>query len=101
MRPSSWDDDFVWDDDADASGNVVHVWEHGVTPSEAEEAVLDPRATPAQERSVRGERRYTIIGATAAGRILVVVFVLKEDALRVVTAYPAKERERRRYRHRR
>jgi uncharacterized DUF497 family protein len=93
-----WGDDFAWDDDADASGNVEHVWEHGVAPTEAEEAILDPRATPAEERRIGGERRYTIIGATAAGRILVVVFMMREDAIRVITAYPAREREKRRYR---
>jgi uncharacterized DUF497 family protein len=95
------DIDFVWDDDDDASGNVVHIWEHGVTPTEAEEAVLDSRAAPAQERWVGREQRYTIIGATAAGRILVVVFVMREDAIRVTTAYPAREREKRRHRRRR
>lgn len=96
-----WGDDFIWDDDHDESGNVVHMWEHGVTPTEAEEAILDPRLTPAEERLIGGERRYTIIGATAAGRILIVVFVLRDDAIRVITAYPAKEREKRRYRRRR
>ncbi|MGH2583508.1 MAG: BrnT family toxin [Dehalococcoidia bacterium] len=96
-----WGGDFVWDDDSDASGNVVHVWEHGVTPTEAEEAILDPGVTPAEERRIGRERRYTIVGATAAGRILLVVFTMREDAIRVITAYPAKEREKRRYRRRR
>ena len=95
-----WGENFVWDDDADVSGNVVHVWEHGVTPMEAEEAVLDPRVTPAEARVVARERRFTIIGATAARRILVVVFVVRWDAIRVITAYPAREREKRRYRRR-
>jgi uncharacterized DUF497 family protein len=35
---------------------------------------------------IGGERRYTIIGASAAGRILVVVFVLRDDAIRVIAA---------------
>ena len=99
MGAGSGRDDFVWDDD-DASGNVVHIWEHGVTPTVAEEAVLDPRARPAGERWVGGERRYTIIRATAARRILVVVFVIREDAIRAITAYPARDREKRRYRRR-
>lgn len=92
------DQEFDWDDDDDHVGNVVHIWEHGVTPPEAEESVLDPRVTQIGVRSVRGERRFTVLGATAAGRILIVVFVMWHRAIRVVTAYDAGEREKRRYR---
>ena len=92
--------DFIWDEEEDESGNVVHIWEHGVTPTEAEDAILDPHAVPVQERWIGRERRYTIVGATPAGRILIVVFVLKGDAIRVITSYPASEREKRRYRRR-
>lgn len=95
-----WGEEFIWDDDADASGNVAHIWAHGVTPTEAEDAILDRRATPAETRRVGGEQRFTIIGATSAGRVLLVVFVLRQDAIRVITAYPAGEREKRRYRRR-
>jgi len=39
-----------------------------------------------------------MLGATEVGRILFVVFTRKVRVIRVVTARPATERERRRYR---
>jgi uncharacterized DUF497 family protein len=49
---------------------------------------------------VGGEERRAIIGATSAGRIIVVVVTRRHDLIRVVTARDADEREKRRYRGR-
>jgi uncharacterized DUF497 family protein len=82
------DEDFVWDED-----NIDHVAAHGVTPTEAEDAILDPRAINRQARSTPTERRYAVIGASSEGRVLFVVYTVVGDAYRVTTAY-----ERRQYR---
>jgi uncharacterized DUF497 family protein len=89
-------DDFEWDD-----ANIEHVARHGVTPTEAEDAILDPRRIAAVARSTPSERRTGIVGETEAGRLLFVAFTARQEMIRVVTAYDASERQRRQYRRRR
>jgi len=73
--------DFDWDD-----ANVAHVVRHQVVPREAEEAVLlDP--VDLGSEVVDGEERYASLGATAKGRVLLVVTTWRNDRIRVVTAF--------------
>lgn len=76
--------------------NVGHVARHGVDPAEVEEAVERPHAIiPAED--MHGEKRWKLFGRSAAGRYLVVVFTIRGDRLRPVTAYAMNQRERRIY----
>ena len=82
---------FVWD-----AGNRAHIARHGVTPDEAEEAVT---LWPLFRRT--RDERYVALGRTAAGRLLVVVFVFANAAagfVRVVTARAMTAEEARYYR---
>lgn len=67
-------------------------------PLEAEEALLDPDQVPARGHPRPGERRRAVIGRTAAGRMLYVVYVEHADIIYIVTAYQAHDREKRQYR---
>lgn len=76
---------FAWD-----ARNIEHLAQHKVRPEEAEEVLageiidLDYRVT------AEGEDRWTAVGETARGRVLVVVWTVLEDArYRAITAYPA------------
>ena len=76
---------FDWD-----SHNISHLALHNIRPDEAEQALasdlvdLDYNVTP------DGEQRWTALGQTFAGRVLVIVWTLLEDGCyRTVTAYPA------------
>ena len=74
---------FDWDD-----GNVAHIAEHDVSPSEAEDVVLgDP--VDLQMQVIDGDERLPQIGATRTGRILIVITTWRGELTRVVTAYPA------------
>ena len=84
--------EFEWDE-----GNADHIALHGVTTAEAEDALLDTHRLGAGARNVRGERRHAMLGCTADGRLLYVVFTLRGRAIRVVTARNATPPERRRY----
>jgi uncharacterized protein len=84
-------DGFDWD-----AANVEHTLRHQVTPFEVEEAVSLPHLTfPAP--AVTGEKRWKLLGRTAAGRFLVVVFTIRRRLFRTVTAYPMNAAQRRRY----
>ena len=82
---------FDWDPD-----NVGHVARHGVNPVEVEEAVERAHVIiPARE--LHGEKRWKLFGRSAAGRYLVVVFTIRDDRLRPITAHTMNQRERRIY----
>lgn len=79
---------FDWND-----SNINHIAKHGVTPSEAEQVILnDPIDIEIQRRGE--ESRVAQAGATDHGRILVVVSTLRNGLTRVVTAFPANRRLR-------
>lgn len=84
---------FDWDD-----SNVDHLARHGVTPDEAEEALLDPKRIGASAYNTMTERRSAVIGATEDGRVLFVVFTRREGDVRVIAARDAISAEKRRYR---
>jgi uncharacterized DUF497 family protein len=83
-------------------GNVAHVRIHRVRPAECEQAVTDPRRVRVPAYPGRtGEPRWGVVGATAAGRVLRVIFTVRRVggrlAYHVVTAHDAAPAERRGY----
>ncbi|MDQ1453167.1 MAG: uncharacterized protein QOK38_3033 [Acidobacteriaceae bacterium] len=73
--------------------NRNHLASHGVTASEAEEVILNkPVDIELQLRN--GETRILHLGETNVGRVLVVVTTMRDDRVRVVTAYPANRQMR-------
>jgi uncharacterized protein len=81
---------FDWDEQ-----NSDHIARHGVAPSEAEQAIFN-RPVDIGVELRNGEERIAHVGETDANRILIVVSTrLADGRIRVVTAWPAKERLRR------
>ncbi len=74
---------FDWDE-----FNISHIARHDVVPHEAEETY---NSDPVElDYSIEdGEIRYTEIGETLAGRIIVIVSTMRGDLVRIVTAYQA------------
>jgi uncharacterized protein len=84
---------FEWDD-----AHTEHIGWHTVMPAEAEEAFTDPERVPATAyRGRTGERRRAWIGATLEGRVLVVVYTVRDSRNRILMARDATEREYQRY----
>lgn len=81
--------DFEWDD-----GNELHLsLVHGIEPDEAEEALA---LSPLIRKTKKGH--YAAFGHTAAGRLLVIVFEIRERGIvRVITGWDMKKTERRYY----
>ena len=63
-----------------------------MAPDEAEGAVLDRNAVLLELQFEAGEERTKALGMTATGRILAVVFTLRGDSIRPITAYTAPRR---------
>lgn len=84
-------DGFDWD-----VANIAHIAAHDVTPLEVEQTTTRPYITiPAT--SIKGESRWKLFGTSDAERYLVVVFTIRKNRFRAVTAYTMNEAERRKY----
>lgn len=79
---------FDWDE-----RNLAHIARHMIAPEEAVQVILN-RPIDLGVDFRQGEWRQVYLGETDAGRILIVVTAQIEEEIRVVTAWPAKERLR-------
>ena len=87
------DDEFEWDD-TKAATNLV---DHKVSFDAARLAFGDVFAVSREDRRESyGEERHLLIGM-AQDRLLAVVYTLREERLRIISARFAEPRERRRY----
>ena len=85
---------FKWDP-AKAAANLR---KHGVSFEEASTAFQNLLATVLPDPTPSGqEERWLIIGHSAAGRLLLVVFVERVDQIRIISARETSARERREY----
>ena len=73
--------EFDWDE-----ANIGHMARHSVLPEEAEQVILNDPVDLGME-IVEGEERSLSLGATAQGRVLLVVTTWREDWVRIVTAF--------------
>jgi uncharacterized protein len=85
---------FQWDD-----ANVDKNWlKHGVTPAECEQIFFNqPLLIENDERHSQEEDRYYALGQTDAGRLLFVVFTVREMHIRPVSARDMSRKERKAY----
>ena len=85
---------FDWDE-----GNVLKNWEkHRVSAVECEQVFFNRPVVVAEnaEHSRREERLFAL-GQTDAGRLLFVVFTVRRDLIRVISARDMSKRERKEY----
>ena len=82
---------FDWDE-----VNIAHIARHNVTPEEVEQVFAnDPMDLGAAVSD--GEDRYTGVGHTHKLRLLILVWTMRGDATRPITAFDASERLTKRY----
>ena len=83
--------EFDWDAD-----NLKHIARHGITPEEAEEAVLiEPLEADVQAQE--GEERVLCFGRTKSGRLLTILYTERRGKIRVITVYEMTKQQQRMY----
>ena len=70
---------------------------HGVRFSDAEIVLWDSLGITIEDAGATDEQRLVTIGSDALGRILVVVFIYRDDKVRLISARKATKNERRVY----
>lgn len=69
----------------------------GVTFDEAKAVLLDPYALTREDTDSQDEERFVTLGRGEKGRILVVVWTLRGDTPRLISAWKANQPQRRCY----
>lgn len=87
---------FQWDE-----GNTEKNWvQHQVSQGEAEQVFFNrPLVVVEGEQRTERTRRYYALGHTDARRLLFIVFTIRADRIRVISARPMSRREPRVYEH--
>ena len=85
---------FEWDE-----GNIdKSCQKHGITPKESEEIFLDENLPVSRDiEHSQKEKRFIGLGKTLENKILSVVFTLRKDKIRIISARKANLKERRAY----
>jgi len=81
-------------DSAKAAGNLR---KHGVSFADAEGVFMDPLSLHRIDPDAECEERYVAIGEGTAGQLLVVVYTLRGDIIRLISARRATPGEIRSY----
>ena len=83
--------EFEWD-----TGNIDKSYvKHGITPNEAEEVFIDKSV--GIEKDIKHqeiEDKYIAIGETLGEKLLFVIFTIRNNMLRVISARRANKKER-------
>ena len=81
---------FQWD-----AANAEKNWErHRVSRTECEELFFNQPFLAADEKHSQREPRYFALGQTGSGRRLFIVFTIRDDLVRVISARDMSRRER-------
>jgi uncharacterized protein len=81
-------------DPAKAVGNLR---KHGVSFADAEVVFMDPLAVHRVDPDAEIEERFVAVGVGSAGQLLVVVYTIRGDSVRLISARRATPDERRCY----
>jgi uncharacterized protein len=85
---------FEWD--AHNSKKIIE--KHNVTPAECEQVFFNlPVVAGIDEKHSETEKRFYLLGQTDSGRLLFLVFTVRNDKLRVKSARNMNKNERRVY----
>ena len=77
-----------------ASANVK---KHGVSFEEAATCLLDPLACVQEDGDAKDEQRFVLLGMSAEARLLVVVYALRGEDIRLISARKPTRKEEKSY----
>ena len=83
-----------FDPDKAAANPLNH---EGVTFDEAKAVLLDPYALSREDSEANNEQRFITLGMGAKNRILIVVWTLRDETVRLISAWKANQPQRRHY----
>ena len=76
---------------------VINESKYGVTFEEAASALPDENALAMEDSDSEGEERWIVLGMSNQVRLLTVVYTLREDSIRLISARKATRKEEKFY----
>lgn len=76
---------------------VANSKKHGVSFEEAEAVLFDPLAMCMEDPDAKSERRWVVIGMSEQLRLLTVVYTVRQDRIRIISARKSTRREAKYY----
>ena len=70
---------------------------HAVTFDEAVSCLLDPNALVQEDLDTQGEHRWILLGMSDQARLLTVIYTLRDDAIRIISARKSTTKEAKNY----
>lgn len=84
---------FEWD-----KGNLEHIKKHNVNYKECEEAFFNkPLIITEDETHSQAEERFRAYGQTNKSRLLIMIFTIKKNKIRVISARNQNKKERKEF----
>jgi uncharacterized DUF497 family protein len=77
-----------------ASSNLI---KHGISFEESSTALLDPLALVREDPDTESENRWVLIGMSNQSRLLTVVYTLRNERIRLISARKATKKEAKNY----
>ena len=87
---------FEWD----SQKATANLRKHGITFELACEAFFDPFVSYLEDETIDGELRETIIGLSTNWQLLAVVYIMRDDIIRIISARLVTSAERETYENR-
>ncbi len=84
---------FEWD----SNKAEINLRKHGVSFETASEVFEDPFLQVIDEQIIDNELREVVIGITSTWRLLYVVYVMREEVIRLISVRPVTNAERKSY----
>jgi uncharacterized DUF497 family protein len=81
----------------DPKKNAANLKKHGVSLSEGDGVLDDPLAFTIEDESAQGEQRFVTLGANTFGSLMVVVWTLRDEDVRIISVRKPTPKERRTY----
>ena len=77
----------------DPAKEAANLKKHGVSLEEGVTVLLDPLALVREDGDAEGEQRLVAVGMSGQGRLLVLVWTLRGESLRPISARKATKKE--------
>jgi uncharacterized protein len=81
----------------DTNKATSNLKKHGVSFEEAASCLLDPQALVDEDSDSKNESRWILLGMSNQARLLVVVYTLRGDSVRLISARKPTAKEVRHY----
>jgi uncharacterized protein len=81
----------------DPKKDAANLKKHGVSLAEGDGVLCDPLAMTIEDVSAEGEQRFVTVGANTFGSLMVVVWTLRNEDIRIISVRKPTRKERRTY----